>query len=129
MSSFDTLSAEEKEAIREAQRARKLAKKQAKSGSMQTQGNAEGSEHPTTISQDEYFDACPGGLFRDKNLPPTEHSLRLLMEVLARDDEQAKLLNQCNYFQFTAPKGEEEALWDATFNARLAYEGCDCSWL
>ena len=72
------------------------------------------------LTHDEYFGACPGGLFRDPQLPPTAESLTLLLQVLEGDDEQARELNTCNYFQFS---GREAALWDATFNARLAWEG------
>ena len=72
------------------------------------------------VSQDEYFDACPHGMFRDPSLPPTAASLDLLLRALEADDEQAADLNQCNYFLFSGP---QEALWDAEFNARLAWEG------
>ena len=40
--------------------------------------------YPTRISLDDYFGACPGGGFRDPNLPPTEESLFLLMQVPER---------------------------------------------
>ena len=71
------------------------------------------------VSQNEYFDACPHGMFRDPSLPPTA-LLDLLLRALEADDEQAADLNQCNYFLFSGP---QEALWDAEFNARLAWEG------
>lgn len=76
--------------------------------------------YPTRISMDEYFGACPGGGFRDPNLPPTEESLSLLMQVLQADGSQAASLNSCSHFQFS---GSDDALWDPTFNARLAWEG------
>jgi hypothetical protein len=81
---------------------------------------AAAAEYPTRISLDSYFGACPGGGFRDPSLPPTEESLTLLMTVLQAGDTQAASLNTCNYFQFS---GTQDALWDATFNARLAWEG------
>ena len=37
-----------------------------------------------------------------------------------KGDEQATELNTCNYFQFAGPHA---ALWDATLNARMAWEG------
>ena len=79
-----------------------------------------GPTYPTRISMDSYFGACPGGRFRDPSLPPTEESLALLMRVLQAEDEQAKHLNTCCYFQFS---GSDEAVWDPTFNARMAWEG------
>ena len=76
--------------------------------------------YPTRISLESYFGACPGGGFRDPSLPPTEKSLALVMRALQAGDEQALSLNTCNYFQFS---GSLDAVWDATFNARLAWEG------
>lgn len=150
---FSDLSAAEQRIVREAQKRKKLAKAQAKeakqraraeatereqqSTSLHTEATAEEggaagpsvmagdllaavATYPSRISLESYFGACPGGGFRDPSLPPTEKSLALLMRVLQAGDEQAQSLNTCNYFQFS---GSLDAVWDATFNARLAWEG------
>jgi len=143
---FASLPSHEQEAVREKQRLRKLAKKEAQLAQQQCTVGAEQSEiggeagkaaikvpkhslpteacptskHPASITRDEYFAACRGGLFRDPHLPPTEQSLELLLSVLTAGDEQARRLNTCNYFQFSGP---DAALWDPVLNARLAYEG------
>jgi hypothetical protein len=120
---FASLSEEEKAAIRAAQKSKKenKAKRQKPAPSVAT---TEPSALPTVdrcvVTSSEYFDACPGGLFRDPNLPPTEEALELLLSALDAGDEQAESLNTCNYFQFSGP---QDALWDPTFNARLAWEG------
>lgn len=80
---------------------------------------------PDYITSDEYFAACPGGIFRDPDFPPVQDSLTLLMSLLEAEkakDLGSKLdgLNSCSYFMFS---GSEEAIWDATFYARLAWEG------
>ena len=144
---FESLPPEEQEAVRQAQRRRKIQKKQAKQGQRKCEGEeaangtqdtvmkpgepagssseqedllAAVSSFPDEISLETYFGACPGGLFRDPSLPPTRDSLALLMAALQAGDEQAQSLNTCNYFQFA---GADEAVWDAAFNARLAWEG------
>lgn len=149
---FSELSEAEQAAVRDAQKRRKLAKAKAKEakqlgraeanmeqpqqqsppleiatkhGTAATLGQAGDllaavAAYPTRISLENYFGACPGGRFRDPNLPPTDKSLALLMTVLQARDEQAQSLNTCNYFQFSGPPA---AVWDATFNARLAWEG------
>lgn len=144
--SFSELSAAEQVAVREAQKRKKLAKAQAKQAKQRARADATEQQpaagpgssaaattagpagdllaavasYPTRISLDSYFGACPGGGFRDPGLPPTEQSLALLMRVLQAGDEQARSLNTCNYFQFS---GSADAVWDPTFNARLAWEG------
>jgi hypothetical protein len=146
---FESLPPEEQEAVRQAQRRRKMQKKLAKQGARKCDGEAANDTHdtvmkpgeppgsssapqeqedllatvssfPDEISLETYFGACPGGLFRDPSLPPTRDSLALLMAALQAGDEQAQSLNTCNYFQFA---GADDAVWDAAFNARLAWEG------
>ena len=135
-SSFRDLSPEEQEAVREAQRKKKLAKLQAKKQTEQKheEDKAEvppprdaalGADLPVvsrcTVTSQEYFAACPGGLFRDPNLPPTAEALALLLRVLNAGDEQARELSSCSYFQFAGNRSAD--VWDAAFNARLAWEG------
>jgi hypothetical protein len=101
---FGSLSPAEQEAVRESQRRRKLEKQQAREANRrkkehaQAQAAATGGSgaagqagedplaavaaYPDQISMDSYFGACPGGLFRDPGLPPSESSLELLMAVL-----------------------------------------------
>ena len=97
---FGSLSPAEQEAVRESQRRRKLEKQQAREANRrkkeQTQAAATSgageqaaedplaavTAYPDQISMDSYFGACPGGLFRDPGLPPSESSLELLMAVL-----------------------------------------------
>lgn len=118
---FGSLSPDEQEAVRQAQRRRKLEKQQAKEANRRGKEQArqgQSSEepqrrqkvedgmgsaglptaacrggvyedpleavaaYPDQISMDSYFGACPGGLFCDPGLPPTELSLELLMAVL-----------------------------------------------
>jgi len=64
-------------------------------------------EFPSSITIEEYFGAARGGRFRDPNLPPTEESLRKLLNALSANDEQARRLGTCNYFQFS---GSDAAL-------------------
>lgn len=137
---FESLPPDEQEAVRQAQRRRKMEKKQARQAkqgacvetaalemAVEPSSSSESkdllaavSSFPDEISMATYFSACPGSLFRDPSLPPTQDSLALLMAALQADDEQAKSLNTCNYFQFA---GKDDAIWDAEFNARLAWEG------
>jgi hypothetical protein len=120
---FDALDATAQGAVREAQRLRKEARRAAKEAKKRNAAAAPEGEpdYPTTISLDDYHDACPNGLFRDPNLPPTEAALALLLRALDAGDEQAAGLQRCQYFQFSSR--DEDALWDARFNARLAWEG------
>lgn len=130
MADFSSLSEDERALVREAQRRKKEARKLAKAVAkqcQQPQGAPQAPEQPralpparTVVSRDEYFDACPSGLFRDPNLPATADGLALLLRVLDAGDENASRLQRCNYFQFSGP---ESALWDPEFNARLAWEG------
>ena len=130
---FSALTAEEKEAVRAAQAARKEArlknKREKKVAAAAASDAADGSTSARDelllvtrceVTQAEYFDAVPGGRFKDPNLPATAESLDLLLHVLERGDEQAKALNQCSYFQFAGPAKQ---IWDPSFNARLAWEG------
>ena len=135
---FHSLSEEEKAAVREAQKKAKARKASERDTAQQQQKQQQlaqvvnditdkaaddGPSAPPSrcvVTIDEYFGACQGGRFRDPNLPPTKESLDLLLGALEAGDEQAESLNSCHYFQFSGP---EEAVWDATFNARLAWEG------
>ena len=94
---FASLSADEQALVRAAQLKRKeakLARKQhAKNRKRQAGGGgadgggrpdggggsggaaAEGAPTRTTVTSDEYWDACPNGRFRDPNLPPTAEAL------------------------------------------------------
>jgi hypothetical protein len=127
---FSALSPEEKERVRETQRKRKLAKLGAKQSQQQRaeqkppepeEAGLPGLPTRTTVTASEYFEACPGGRFRDPNFPPTPESVELLLRILdAGDevDEGLRVLSTCSYFQFVG-----RGVWDATFNARLAWEG------
>ena len=136
MVSFNELSSEEQAAVREAQRERKQRKAQARekwAAGKETEREvsrnapspgcellAAAADYPDRISSDSYFGACPGGRFRDPSLPPTAQSLALLLQLLEVEGREEQELNTCCYFQFS---GTEDDLWDATFNARLAFEG------
>lgn len=78
----------------------------------------------TFISKEDYFDACPNSLLRDRLLTPNVRSVKLLMRLLSQGDLQAEQLNSCQYFQFTPAQGaNKNEVWDPTLNASLAYEG------
>mmetsp|Transcript_69493 Transcript_69493/g.192323 ORF Transcript_69493/g.192323 Transcript_69493/m.192323 type:complete len:409 (-) Transcript_69493:120-1346(-) len=131
---FATLPPEVQADIREKQRQKKVAKKRARGTdkepplppvqlpnprlSSAAQGGSH-AEHRSRITAEEYFSACSGS-FRDPNLAPTEENLEQLLSVLNAGTPQARRLGSCNYFQFS---GSDSALWDPTFNARLAFEG------
>jgi hypothetical protein len=128
--SFAALDPAAQAAVRSAQLARKQARQQQKQARLQAKLQAKqqeapaASEYRSCISKDEYFEAGRGGLFRDPSLPPTAESLALLLRALEAGDEQARRLGLCAYFQFgSGARAEQEAVWDATFNARLAWEG------
>jgi len=127
MSAFSDLSAAEQTLVREAQHRRKDAKqlkklqKQVAQTAVDDGCSSGNGPARCTVSRDEYFDACPLGLFRDPSLPPTARSVELLLRVLEADNEKARWLNKFNYFQFSSQSAG--ALWDARFNARLAWEG------
>ena len=141
MRAFAELSADEQDALRAKQRDRKLRKQQTRQEwrarseagqELKAEQPSEGCEllravasYPDRITSHDYFEACPGGRFRDPSLPPTQEALALLMSILEAEDRQgpAELpteLNTCCYFQFS---GAEDDLWDPVFNARLAWEG------
>jgi len=128
MADFASLSADDQEAIRQAQLKRKKAKREkhqhlkaaAELGGKKAEARCDGQPTRCIVTSDEYFSAAPHGRFRAPNLPPTAESLALLLHALDAGDKQAKQLSLCNYFQFT---GSLEQLWDPTFNARLAWEG------
>ena len=125
---FASMSADDQEAIRQAQLKRKQAKREkhqhlkaaAELGGKKAVARCDGQPTRCIVTSDEYFSAAPHGRFRAPNLPPTAESLALLLHALDAGDKQAKQLSLCNYFQFS---GSLEQLWDPTFNARLAWEG------
>ncbi|GMH54241.1 hypothetical protein TL16_g01633 [Triparma laevis f. inornata] len=82
-------------------------------------------ERRTRLTQDEYFGASPGCLFRDPRLPPTPGALDFVMRALDGNDETAEMLGSCNYFQFTVPPSSpnDDALWDPEFYCRLCHAG------
>lgn len=73
--------AQQEQSSEEAQRRQKVEDRMGCAGADEDQLAAVAA-YPDQISMDSYFGACPGGLFRDPGLPPTERSLELLMEVL-----------------------------------------------
>lgn len=48
-------------------------------------------QFPTRISQDEYFGACPGGLFSDPSLIAREGSVDTIFDLMAQGTEIGKL--------------------------------------
>jgi len=48
-------------------------------------------EFPTRISQDEYFGACPGGLFSDPSLIANEASVDRIFDLIAQGTEIGNL--------------------------------------
>ena len=74
--------------------------------------------YPDKVSQQQYFDAAAGGLFRDARLTATVPSVDLLLRLLAQPGNAE--LRTCNYFMFS---GTAEQQWDPTLLAKLAYEG------
>ena len=104
MASFSSFDDATQAVVREVQRQRKQEKLRAKKQKQQQKpppppppGAAE--DYPTLITQDAYFDACPGGRFRDPTLPPCDESLALLLRALDAGDDQARSLSACHYFQ------------------------------
>lgn len=114
---FAALPADAQEAVREKQRLKKLAKRSGKASGVQLDGCA-AAEFRSSISSREYFEAARGG--RVSCGPPTEENLEHILTVIGAKDEQARMLEMCNYFQF---QGQSEAVWEPIFNAKLAYEG------
>ncbi len=128
MASFASLPAATQAAIRDKQRQRKLAKRQEKArrraqsltaaATVATAAAAAGG-FPTTITQDAYFGAAPGGLFRHPNVRANLRGIDTLLRALAQE-APGQGLASCNYFMFT---GSEDDQWDPVLNARLAWEG------
>ena len=134
---FDELCDADRAAVRDAQRATKVKKRRLREERQLARAAAAAavvplpaasmcsllsaaSSFPRRISSESYFGACSGGRFRDPCLPPNREALALVLSALESEDASAPHLNSCCYFQFS---GDEDAVWDATFNARLAWEG------
>lgn len=120
---FTALSPDAQDALREKQRLKKLAKRADKAAIEQIDTASPSAptapaEYRSSITRNEYFQAARGGRIRCG--PPTGDNLQHVLASLAANDKQARSLESCNYFMF---QGEAEAVWDPTFNARLAYEG------
>lgn len=138
---FASLTQDEQETIRQKQKQAQLKKKAAKKQRGASQLPASEPSEPveediteparrlpdrTHLSLEEYFGACPAGLFKQAGLRATEENLELLLgmdfnQVVGRfGDGSPVRLSSFNYFQFD---GSESEIWDPTFLARLAYEG------
>eukprot|EP00930_Biecheleria_cincta_P069632 TRINITY_DN57350_c0_g1_i1.p1 TRINITY_DN57350_c0_g1~~TRINITY_DN57350_c0_g1_i1.p1 ORF type:complete len:420 (+),score=73.23 TRINITY_DN57350_c0_g1_i1:52-1311(+) len=134
---FSSLSPQEKELIREKQRAAKAKKKQAKDSNVtassmtdappSSQEQDELRKYPDFISSEAYFSACPAGFFYDPNITACGASLDLIMklvdsdEVVGQDRSGRQLrLSQFQYFVFA---GSTKEIWDPTFYARQGFEG------
>lgn len=113
MASFSALDAAAQAAIQEKQRdkaARKqTAKEQAKKAAAASTATTAGSDDdglgldrfPTRISQDEYFDACPGGLFADPSLVASEASVDIIFDLMAQGVEMGTVYLE-GLFRYTA---------------------------
>jgi len=101
MATFESLDDSIQASIREKQRsnaARKLKlKEQAKGvGAPASVGHPPRDDlgldqFPTSISQDDYFDACPAGLFSDPSLIASEVSVDTIFDLMAQGAEIGKL--------------------------------------
>ena len=138
MTDFNSLPAEQQTEMREKQKAAKerkrnakqvankeIPKKQARDYSTKKADMVEALK--TTITSDEYFDACPYFEFFMESLVATEANLALLMRLVAENAEVARTregepihISKFNYFPFA---GTDAQVWDPTFYAKLAWEG------
>uniref|UniRef100_A0A7S4BZS0 Uncharacterized protein n=1 Tax=Chrysotila carterae TaxID=13221 RepID=A0A7S4BZS0_CHRCT len=152
---FSALDEATKQAIRDAQQAKKAAKKQAKKSreaqaaqahtssntgiSLENEGvichqqrgsrcacvavDLSCSHYPTSISKDDYFDACSGSLC-NTGLPFSEKSIQLVVDIVrqcARGENFREVdLSNFNFFLFDV---SATSAWSPRQNARLAYEG------
>ena len=133
MSSFASLPLATQAAIREKQRQRKHAKQQEKARRRAQSSTAAAAAvaattaplaaaaagFPTSITQDAYFGASPGGLFRHPSIRANLRGVDALLRALGQEPPGQGLAS-CNYFMFT---GSEDDQWDPVLNARLAWEG------
>lgn len=98
MASFRALDAAAQVAIREKQRdraarkqtAKEKTKKAAAATAMTAGSDDDGlglDRFPTLISQDEYFDACPGGRFTHPTLVASEASVDIIFDLMAQGVE------------------------------------------
>ncbi|CAJ1437285.1 unnamed protein product, partial [Effrenium voratum] len=126
--SFGGLPQEVQEVIRAKQREAQAKKKARKSSErpLASEEARQRSPQRTQISMEEYFSACPAGLFQQRGLLASEENLERLLgldfnqEVGRFADGSPVRLSSFNYFQFA---GTEDQVWDPIFLARLAYEG------
>ena len=83
--------------------------------------------HPSSITMEQYFDACPGGCFRHPSITSTERCVDLILslarakQVVATCEDGSKLtMADFNYFIFA---GTDAQIWSPRFYAKLAFEG------
>jgi hypothetical protein len=134
MQAFSKLSDEEKAAVRQKQqqaKARKqLAKQEATLAKLAKDGHTmtEGKDvFPSSITSDEYFNACSCGQFYDPSLVATEDNVELVLKLdadgvvvgTARSGKEVTL-SDFNYFTFA---GTDKQIWDPVIYAKLAHEG------
>mmetsp|Transcript_46890 Transcript_46890/g.84123 ORF Transcript_46890/g.84123 Transcript_46890/m.84123 type:complete len:381 (-) Transcript_46890:101-1243(-) len=139
MADFASLPQEDQEKIRQKQKEAKRQKKAAKKQrgectfdgprAMEESGGEPFSRwlpDRTDLQLEEYFGACPAGIFKQAGLKASEENLEFLLgldfnQVVGRfKDGSPVRLSAFNYFQFD---GTDKEIWDPTFLARLAYEG------
>jgi len=135
---FSSLSPEEQEIIRQKQRANKDAAKARKNaGSLSSTaaagesvpGSSKGAEveYPRSITQEEYFDACPRRLFFHSQFQADKRSLDSLMSHVDRNAalgrDRRGLPVTPSEFQYYTFGGSLSQVWDPEFYARLAWEG------
>jgi hypothetical protein len=116
----------ESKSDRLAKKKKKLSARQNKP-SIKTEAGTNLEKYPTHITQQEYFEACPAGLYECKELICQQESVDILLKFVSdqvvvgrfRDGSNATFAH-FNYFKFCA---EDDSVWDPTLHARLAYEG------
>ena len=120
--------------IQEKQRAAKVRKQQLKLKKRQKVEAAAAKSspvklvhYPSSITMQEYFDACPGGCFQHPSITATERCVDLILSlersgsVIATCKDGTQLtLAQFNYFIFG---GTGAQVWAARLYAKLAFEG------
>tara|TARA_B100000795_G_scaffold152447_1_gene114232 strand:- start:1807 stop:3186 length:1380 start_codon:yes stop_codon:yes gene_type:complete len=81
------------------------------------------SPFPSIISQQEYFNASPQGLFRHPQIKANAKGIRLLfmnLESTLQEQGEQQGIGAYNYYMFS---GNDKEVWNPTFNANLAWEG------
>ena len=128
------LSPKVRQQIQEKQRAAKVRKQQLKLKKRQKVEAAAAKSspvklvhYPSSITMQEYFDACPGGCFQHPSITATERCVDLVLSlersgsVIATCKDGTQLtLAQFNYFIFG---GTGAQVWAARLYAKLAFEG------